>query len=85
MEEIKSITEAYSQMPITLEVSTQERYDNHKNPDAAKNFIKEIKLEVVTKGSSSVGVVFMAYVGYGFTGKKLFEYKADSMNVTYYP
>lgn len=83
MQKVKIISEAYSQQPVTLSTTTQEKYDSYKNREHAETFVKEIKLETVIVGNSSVGSAFMAYVGYSFTGKKLFEYKADSVNVHY--
>lgn len=83
MEKIKSITEAYSQQPCSLQVETQAKYDGYKNLEFRETFCKEIKLEQVIIGDPSTGTVVMAYVGYGFKGQKLFQYLADSVNVHY--
>lgn len=80
MEKIKSISEAYSQQPVTLTVLSEKYAQKcHDKPDACK----EIKIETIVIGNSSVGDVFMAYVGYNFKGEKIFQYKCDSMNVHY--
>ncbi len=84
MEKIKSIKEAYSREPAIHEVSTQETYNEFEKfkhyPDM---LIKEIRIEQINIGDPAIVDVFMAYVGYNFEGKKLFQYRVDSVNVHY--
>lgn len=82
---IKSISEAYSMQPNNLEVSTQERYDEYKNLEARKSFVKEIKMETVIVGANGFQDPVVIYVGYGFEGQKLFQYLANSVNVHFQP
>ena len=69
MEKIKSITEAFSNQPITLMVCEKE------SPFRPEDSIKEIVLE------RTDGTTF--YVGYNFKGKRIFKYLAKSVNVHY--
>ena len=82
MEKIKSISEAYSQQPKTQMVVEEHHllmyYDKN-------NACKEIKIETVKLGYECGNEVdILCYVGYNFDGKKLFQYKCDSVNVEYY-
>lgn len=71
MQKVKSISEAFSMQPITLNVS-----DKPTSFDP-ENSIKEIKLEVIDETTS-------VYVGYNFEGKKKFQYLANAVNVHYF-
>jgi len=79
MEKIKSITEAFSQQPAFIQVTTQEKYDAMKF--GKENAVKEIKCETLQTGSDTANDY---YIGYGFDGKKLFEYLRASVNVHYF-
>ena len=78
MENINLISQAYSQQPTTICVMSEKHYAQAKHNKA--NICKEIKIEQIHTGC---GDVFMAYVGYNFEGKKIFQYKFDAMNVEY--
>lgn len=68
--EILSITEAYSQSPLTFTVSTELKHSKA-SPYLAKKLIK-----VITRQGDR-------YNGYNFTGEILFSYLVDSVNVCY--
>ena len=76
---IKSISEAYSIEPRTMHVIPND-FCQDKLMD-----VERIELETITQGSPAVGNAFMAYVGYNYYGQKLFTFKADSVNVEYFP
>lgn len=81
MEEIKSISEAFSMQPKFLEIVTEDDLSSCPwiNP---KESCKEIKLEQVIIGeNTSTANAEMMYVGYNFDGKKLFQYLANTVNV----
>jgi hypothetical protein len=50
-----------------------------------ENSVKEIKAVRVTVGDGVGSISFMAYCGYNYNGKIIFEYKCDSVNVEYEP
>jgi hypothetical protein len=84
MEKIKSISEAYSQQPCSLQTSTLEKYENAKNDWIKDSMVKEIKLERLQVGTRCGDPVEeLYYVGYGFAGQKLFQYIYNSVNVHY--
>lgn len=79
MEKIKSISEAFSMQPITLEVKNEQGYKNY--PDSLKHqCCKEIKVETMQVDSDKACDF---YVGYNWEGKKIFEYLRSAMNVNY--
>lgn len=82
MEKIKSITEAFSQQPNNFQITSQESYDRLIKGYMKENACKEIKLETMRVDSDKQCDF---YVGYGFDGKKLFEYLRSSVNVNYEP
>jgi len=74
---IKSISEAFSMQPITLQV-TEEDKRSKLHPE---NDIKEIK----QKGKQvNTDKMITIYCGYNYDGKMLFEYVAESVNVHYF-
>lgn len=79
MEKIKSITEAYSTQPVTLEV-----YNNsnklQKEVDVDDILCKEIKLETTNRE----GDPYECYKGYNYKGNLIFEYWKGSVNVHYF-
>lgn len=79
MKKIKFISEAYSQQPEKLEITTQEKYEKYKDQERSKYFIKEIKVEEI----EIIESVILYYVGYNFEDKIIFQYKADSVNIGY--
>jgi len=66
--------------PNKLTTISQSNYEQYYDKPSA---CKEIKLETIVIGNVSVGNAFMAYVGYNFDGKKIFQFKSDSVNVEY--
>jgi len=73
MEKIKSISEAFSQQPITL----------HANPQSKNELsASEIKYELL---NVSTGGPEYYYVGYNLKGQKIFQYLASSVNVQFFP
>lgn len=80
MERIISISEAYSQEPNKIRVQSEEQAEIYYDKP---NACKEIKMETILNGPPSFCEPFMAYVGYNFEGKKIFQYKCDSVNVHY--
>lgn len=82
MGKIKSITEAFSMQPATIETKEQFMYDNalKANPKYAITFCKEIKAETLQVDSDKA---CNFYVGYNFNGDKMFEYLQSSVNVHY--
>lgn len=75
MEIIESITEAYSMQPTTLSIATQSQYEARKGMNGANRLVKVISHEVANE--------LNVYVGYNFTGQKLFQYQANSVNIHY--
>jgi len=82
MQKIKSITEAFSMQPNTLETKTQEQYENTQkyNPKFACGCCKEIKAETIQVDTDKQ---CNFYVGYNFDGEKIFECLQSSVNVHY--
>jgi len=74
---IRSITEAFSLEPLTLQVTTE---DNRSKSTPEKD-IKEIKQEGQQVATDKM---INVYRGYNYDGKKLFEYIAESVNVHYF-
>jgi len=83
MRKIKSITEAFSMQPNTLEVRTQEEYEKHiKDKRLHTDFMcKEIILMTIHREKEPI----QRYVGFNFEGKQIFEYLPNSVNVHFYP
>jgi hypothetical protein len=82
MEKIKSISEAYSQQPKSEHIVSEQQFEHYYDKP---NACKEIKKETVKLGYECGNEVeILCYVGYNFDGKKLFQYKCDSVNVEYY-
>ena len=77
---IKSITEAYSTQPKAFYLTPENEVQFYK-----ENSVKEIKAVRVTVGDGVGSISFMAYCGYNYNGKIIFEYKCDSVNVEYEP
>ena len=75
-QEIKSITEAFSMQPETQKVWTEKMVWDKKD----KNSIKVINFE---RERINEHECLDYYVGYNFSGKKLFKYLAKSVNVHY--
>jgi hypothetical protein len=73
---IKSIVEAFSMQPTFYQVS--ESKEGFWKPDEA---IKEIRLEYLSYSNDEVPEPY--YSGFNFEGKKLFQYRAKSVNVHY--
>ena len=73
---IYSISEAFSMQPKHISVMDEEHYKSYYDKP---NACKEIKLEPV-----QIGEVVMAYVGYNFEDKKIFQYLANTVNVHYF-
>jgi len=78
MEEIYSITEAYSMQPKTFAIGDQmyQRSD--------KCFGRETYIEKIIQRMIMIdGDPFEYYVGYDASNNKLFEFKKDTVNVIY--
>lgn len=81
MEEIKSITEAFSMQPTCTYVTTEDVRKHYKTD----NDIKSIKLEEVMIGNNSSTCDFvMMYVCYGWDEKIKSKHIAKAMNVQYF-
>ena len=80
-EMILSISEAFSMQPRLLIVAKETDWEFINDKPRA---IKEIKFEKIQIGKRCGDPVEeLYYVGYNFEGKKLFQYIANSVNVTY--
>ena len=76
-QKIKSISEAFSMQPITLEVTREDKRSNFDH----ENDIKEIKQEGKQVNSDKM---ISVYRGYNYDDKMLFEYIVESVNVHYF-
>jgi hypothetical protein len=82
MSKIKSITEAYSQQPSTMSVLNENHFASYYDKP---NACKEIKFETIQIGFECGDAVECLYcVGYNFDGKKLFQYKANAVNIHFF-
>lgn len=70
---IKSISEAFSMQPITLQVVSE----NQRSKFDPSQDIEKIELEVMDENTN-------IYVGYNFDGEKKFQYITTSVNVHYF-
>jgi len=82
-QKIKSITEAFSSRPETLEVYILNDDQYYRSHRIGEYLIKEIKLEYLEGLYDKEFVEY--YVGYGFEGQRLFQYLAKSVNVKFKP
>lgn len=81
MDRIETISEAFSMQPHVKYVCTD--YEHYYDKP---NACKEIKLENIEIGKvCGDSVEQLYYVGYNFEGKKIFQYVATAVNVTYFP
>ena len=76
MEKIKSISEAYSMQPISLEINPKCLPENLRDNEPV-----EIKEEVI-QTTENIRTSF--YVGYNSKGKMIFKYLANACNVHYF-
>jgi len=74
---IKSISEAFSMQPITLQVVEEDKRSKF-DPE---NDIKEIRQEGKQVNTDKM---ISVYRGYNYDGKMLFEYVMESVNVRYF-
>lgn len=73
MQKIKSISEAFSMQPITIQVVSE----NQRSKFDPSQDIEKIELEVMNENTN-------IYVGYNFEGEKKFKYLANAVNVHYF-
>ena len=73
MQKVKSISEAFSMQPITLQVVSEKKRSKF---DPSQD-IEKIELEVMDENTN-------VYVGYNFDGEKKFQYLANAVNVHYF-
>lgn len=73
MQKVKSISEAFSMQPVTLQVVSE----NQRSKFDPSQDIEKIELEVMDENTN-------IYVGYNFDGEKKFQYLANAVNVHYF-
>lgn len=81
---IRRITEAFSMQPSSHRISTQADFDRCTGPLRKAEMVQKIILETLHLGyryGDPIEDVF--YVGYSFTGQRLFQYLVNSVNVEF--